>query len=100
MERISSLVAIATLMAAIIFGWYQYREVHLPEFEELKIAVTYQQCIQQCVDVCRANGVPIDRCNCNHCNVYRVAGPGGLKVDDIVGPGAGIGDKGFEIARE
>ncbi len=70
-ERILGMVAVATLFAAVAFAGYQYKEVHLPAFEELQAAVEYQQCIQRCIDTCRANQVPVDRCNCNHCNVYR-----------------------------
>ena len=71
-DRILSLAAVATLIAGVAFAGYQYREVHLPEFEELKATVTYQQCIQRCIETCRANGISVDQCNCNHCNVYRV----------------------------
>ncbi len=70
-ERIISIAGLATLVAAVAFAGYQYKEVHLPEFEELRAAVEYQQCVQRCLDTCRANQVPVDRCNCNHCNVYR-----------------------------
>ena len=71
-ERIMTLVGVAIFAAGAAFGAYQYKEVHLPAFEELKAAMTYQQCIQRCIETCRANGVPVDRCNCGHCNVYRV----------------------------
>ena len=72
MERILSLAALATLIAGVAFAGYQYKEVHLPAFQELQATVEYQACIQQCLDTCRANAVPVDRCNCNHCNVYKV----------------------------
>lgn len=71
MERILGLVALATLVAGVAFAGYQYKEVHLVEFAELQATVEHQQCIQQCVDTCRANNVPIDECNCSHCNVYK-----------------------------
>ncbi len=70
-ERILTMAAAATLFAAVAFAGYQYKEVHLPEFQELQAAVEYQQCVQRCTDTCKANQVPIDRCNCDHCNVYR-----------------------------
>jgi hypothetical protein len=72
MERILSLVAIGTLIAGVAFAGYQYKEQHIPAFMELQAKVEYQACIQQCLDTCRANAVPVDRCNCNHCNVYKV----------------------------
>ena len=71
-ERIATLAGLAILIASVAFAGYQYREVHLPEFEEMKSVVEYQQCIQRCVDTCRANGIPVDRCKCDHCNVYRI----------------------------
>jgi hypothetical protein len=70
-ERILAWVAGVTLVAGVAFAGYQYKEVHLPEFEILKNTVEYQQCVQQCVDTCKANGVPVDKCNCDHCNVFR-----------------------------
>lgn len=72
MERILTLVAVATLIAGVAFAGYQYKEEHLPAFAELEAKVEYQACIQQCLDTCRANAVPVDRCNCSHCNVYKV----------------------------
>lgn len=67
-----ALITVATMVASVVFAGYQYRQVHLPEFRELQATVTYQQCIQQCENVCRANSIPLDRCNCGHCNVYRM----------------------------
>jgi hypothetical protein len=72
MEKILSLVAVATLIAGVAFAGYQYKEEHIPAFQELQAQVEYQACVQRCVDTCRANSVPIDRCNCGHCNVHRV----------------------------
>ena len=71
-ERLLAIIAAGSLAASVAFAGYQYKEVHLPEFEEIKATVVYQQCIQQCIDTCRANNVPVDRCNCSHCNVYRI----------------------------
>lgn len=70
-SRFMSLVGFASLLAGVAFAGYQYREVHLPAFEKLKASVTYQECIQRCKETCQANGVPLDRCRCDHCNVYR-----------------------------
>ncbi len=67
-----ALAGLAVLMAGAVFAGYQYTEVHLPAFQELQATVEHQQCIQQCTATCKANSVPIDRCNCDHCNVYRV----------------------------
>lgn len=72
MDRILSLVALVTLIAGVAFAGYQYKEVRLPEFEALKNQVQYQACIQQCIDTCKANGIPVDKCKCDHCNVYKV----------------------------
>ncbi len=92
-----TIAAVAVLFAGVAFAGYQYREVHLPAFEELRITVTRQQCIQQCMDVCRANDVPMDRCNCSHCNVYNVVGIGGAggclsgeEDTQLAGVGAGL----------
>jgi hypothetical protein len=71
-EKVLGLVALGTLIAGVAFGGYQYREVHLPEFEEMKAQVNYQACIQQCIETCRANNVPAEKCNCSHCHVYRI----------------------------
>jgi hypothetical protein len=70
-ERIAGLIGLVTLIAGVAFAGYQYREVHLPQFEELQATVEYQKCIQQCIETCRDNGVPIDQCRCDRCNVYR-----------------------------
>jgi hypothetical protein len=70
-DRILAIVGIATAVAAVSFAGYQYREVHLPEFEELKAVVGYQQCIQQCQSTCTANGVSLNECSCGHCNLRR-----------------------------
>jgi hypothetical protein len=71
LERISTIVALAVICAGVAFGAYQYREVHLPAFEQLKATVEYQQCIQRCIDTCKANGILVDKCKCGHCDVYR-----------------------------
>ena len=71
MERVTSLIGLVILLASVVFAGYQYKEVHLPEFEALKATVEYQQCVQRCIDTCKANRISIDDCNCNHCNVYR-----------------------------
>lgn len=71
LQRIMSIIGIATMAAGVAFAGYQYKEEHLPAFEKLQAAVEYQQCIQRCTETCRANGVPIDICNCGHCNVFR-----------------------------
>jgi hypothetical protein len=70
-SKFMSLVALATLIASVAFAGYQYKEIHLPEFEALKNSVAYQACIQQCIDTCRANGISVDACKCDHCNVYK-----------------------------
>ncbi len=70
-ERIGGVIGIAMLVAAVAFAGYQYKEVHLPEFEALKVTVEYQQCVARCIATCRANGISADVCNCNNCNVYR-----------------------------
>jgi len=70
-ERVLGLVGLATLFAAVAFAGYQYKEVHLPEFEDLRNTVEYQQCISECLETCKANGISIDQCNCDRCNVYR-----------------------------
>jgi hypothetical protein len=36
LERISTIVALAVICAGVAFAGYQYREVHLPAFEQLK----------------------------------------------------------------
>lgn len=74
MERILALVTLGILIAGVSFAGYQYKEIHLPEFEELKAEVTYQQCIQRCIDTCRANDISVDKCRCDHCNVYKTIG--------------------------
>ena len=71
LERILGVIAIGTLAAGVAFGGYQYKEVHLPEFAELQATVKYQECIRQCQETCQANGIPIDQCNCGHCQVHR-----------------------------
>lgn len=71
-ERIIGIATLATLVAAVAFAGYQYKEVHLPEFAELQAKVEYQECIQRCIDTCKANGIPVDQCRCDHCNVYKV----------------------------
>ena len=71
MERIISIISLGLLVAGVAFAGYQYKEVHLPEFETLKLTVEYQQCVQRCVDTCKANRISVDTCNCNHCNVYK-----------------------------
>jgi len=71
MDRITSLIAFAVLIAGVAFAGYQYKEVHLPEFEALKVTVQYQECVQRCIETCKANGISVDKCNCTHCNVYR-----------------------------
>jgi len=73
MERFLGLVGLATLFAAVAFAGYQYREIHLPEFEDLKNTVEYQQCISDCLTTCRANSIPPEKCRCDHCNVHRRA---------------------------
>ncbi len=71
MERIIGIISLGLLVAGATFAGYQYKEVHLPEFETLKHTVEYQVCIQRCIDTCKANSISVDLCNCNHCNVYR-----------------------------
>ena len=68
--NILTLVTVGSMIAAVAFAGYQYREVHLPAFESIKATVEYQACVQQCVDTCRANNVPMERCICSHCQVY------------------------------
>jgi hypothetical protein len=69
--NILTLVTVGSMIAAVAFAGYQYKEVHLPAFESVKATVDYQACIQQCIETCNANGIPIDQCNCGHCQVYR-----------------------------
>ena len=70
-DRIANWVGLFVLVSAVAFAGYQYKEVHLPEFEVLKNTVEYHQCIQQCRNTCKANAVPLDKCNCMHCNVFK-----------------------------
>ncbi len=73
-DRIIAIVTLSLVVSGAAFAGYHYRDIHLPEFETLKASVTYQECIQRCMDTCKANGVPLDRCNCGHCHVYRPSG--------------------------
>ncbi len=69
--NILTIVTVGSMVAAVAFAGYHYREEHLPAFQELKATVDYQACIQQCVDTCKLNGIPVDQCNCSLCEVYR-----------------------------
>lgn len=69
--KILTIVSLATLIAGAVFAGYQYKQIHLPEFEALKVKVDYHECIRKCKDTCKANGISVDKCKCDHCNIYR-----------------------------
>jgi len=71
MEKIITVASLSLLIAGASFGGYHYKEVHLPSFEKIQADMEYQKCIQRCTETCRANGVPLDRCKCDHCNVFK-----------------------------
>jgi hypothetical protein len=71
-QRIGALISVATMAAGVAFAGYQYKEEHLPAFEKLQATVEYQTCINRCKQTCQANNVPLDVCNCTHCNVHKV----------------------------
>lgn len=70
-----SLTGIAAAVA-ITVGVWQMRlmpvaafvlDRHLVEYELTKAQVLYQACFDECHETCRANGVTLDACNCDHC---------------------------------
>ena len=74
MEKFFNIIALAGLLGFVVFNYYDYRESHIPEFETLQATVEYQQCIERCRETCIANHIPLNLCDCRHCNVYRMGG--------------------------
>ncbi len=68
--KILQMAALCTLLGGGAFGAYEYRGVHVPEFQELKKEVLYWKCMQECDTTCINNGIMMPNCNCSHCRKY------------------------------
>jgi hypothetical protein len=69
-DQIATISAVAALAAGAAWGGYHYREIHLVEFQAVKAEYLYDKCQRECLTVCKANKVPVNRCDCSHCERY------------------------------
>jgi len=71
LEKFLMISAVVTLIGGGGAAAWHYKEIHLPSYEQLRNQMDHTQCIHECRETCRANGIPIDRCKCKHCDVFR-----------------------------
>lgn len=63
-------IGLGVIAAAVAFGGYHYREVHLPDFAMIQAEVLFDKCMRECIEVCAANGIDHGVCVCDHCRKY------------------------------
>lgn len=68
--NIASIGVVLTILlpTLAVGGWVTRQELHVADFDEFERNQCRRNCLSDCQEICKRNGIPWENCDCSHCD--------------------------------